>query len=515
VTNTGGTAASGGALAGAKSGGSTTTGGSVASGGSTTTTSSGGAVVGTGGSSGGAGSGGTVASGGAGGSLPTGPLDSIEASPVTKKVKVSENGRFLMDDSGKPFYWVGDTAWWLLTKLNREDITMYMEDRGKKGFNVIQFMIVRELGDKNKYGDSAFVGGDLAKPAITEGSDPSDPQQYDYWDHVDYVVETASKNGLYAGILPFWGSVVGSAGGEKGKTYAKWLADHFKNKANVLWINGGDTDPTKNQETWNSMGSSLRAADPSRLITYHPVGKTRSSTVYHQQEWLDMNMFQSGHRDYEQDPGGFGPDNFKYAELDYKMEPPKPFLDGEPSYENIPHHLHLDRSPLYWGDSDVRRYAYWSVFAGACGFTYGENSVMVGYEGAGDNNRYDAKFGWREGIKAAGSGQMIHLKKLLYSRPYFERVPDQSLISGTNGTKYDYLIATRGTTYAFIYAYTGRTMTIEMGKISGTSVKASWYDPRPGEQQEIGVKENQGTQTFDPPGEPKDGNDWVLILDSM
>lgn len=53
----------------------------------------------------------------------------------------------------------------------------------------------------------------------------------------------------------------------------------------------------------------------------------------------------------------------------------KPVIDGEPSYENIPIGLH-DPSEGRWKAADVRRYAYWSVFAGSCGHTYGHNSIM-------------------------------------------------------------------------------------------------------------------------------------------
>jgi hypothetical protein len=53
-----------------------------------------------------------------------------------------------------------------------------------------------------------------------------------------------------------------------------------------------------------------------------------------------------------------------------------------------------------------------------------------------------------------------------------------------------------------------------MGKLKGTEVTASWYDPRNGKTETIGTFENKGVREFDPPGDPKDGNDWILIIDS-
>ena len=94
-------------------------------------------------------------------------------------------------------------------------------------------------------------------------------------------------------------------------------------------------------------------------------------------------MFQSGHRRYGQRFGdGDYPieenteeDNWRFVERSMAMEPMKPVIDGEPIYEEIPHGLH-DENELLWKDYDVRRYAYWSVFAGAFGHTYGHNSIM-------------------------------------------------------------------------------------------------------------------------------------------
>jgi hypothetical protein len=106
---------------------------------------------------------------------------------------------------------------------------------------------------------------------------------------------------------------------------------------------------------------------------------------------------------------------------------------------------------------------------------------------------------------------MHYLKALMLSRPYFERVPDQTLIAGGQGEKYNYLVATRGKAYAFVYTCNGRDMSIRMGIIAGNQVKASWYSPRDGSWQVIGVFPNKGVRNFSPP----DRNDWVLVLDGQ
>jgi hypothetical protein len=108
---------------------------------------------------------------------------------------------------------------------------------------------------------------------------------------------------------------------------------------------------------------------------------------------------------------------------------------------------------------------------------------------------------------------MRYVKDLILSRPYFERINDQSALAGEAGTKYDYIIITRGTDYLMAYTCTGRPFSLKMGIISGPTVKAWWYNPRNGEATEIGILKNTGMKEFIPPQEPHTAHDWVLVLD--
>jgi hypothetical protein len=52
--------------------------------------------------------------------------------------KVESAGRYLLDPKGKPFFWLGDTAWLLCHRTRREDVELYLQTRAKQGFTVIQ-----------------------------------------------------------------------------------------------------------------------------------------------------------------------------------------------------------------------------------------------------------------------------------------------------------------------------------------------------------------------------------------
>jgi hypothetical protein len=319
-------------------------------------------------------------------------------------------------------------------------------------------------------------------------------------------------------MVPIWGTNVKNGWVKKDDAakYAAWLANRYKGRWNIIWLNGGDIKGTDSAATWKIIGQTLKAKDPNHLVSFHPFGRTSSSEYFHSEPWLDFNMFQSGHRSYDLDTSiaehRYGPDNYKFLYVDYHLKPTKPSFDGEPSYELIPYGLH-DTTKPYWQAADVRRYAYWDVFAGGAGHTYGHNSVMQMHKPSDKGSAYGSKKYWDKALDDEGARQMQFLKKLMLSKPYFERVPDQSLIAGNAGEKYNHLVATRGNSYAFVYDYTGRSFDINMGKIKGAKVKAHWYSPRDGSKIEIGNFDNNGVRNFDPPGEEAEGNDWVLVLE--
>jgi hypothetical protein len=437
-----------------------------------------------------------------------------------RRLKISANHRYFTDQNGNPFFWLGDTGWLLFSKLTREEAEQYLEDRRKKGFSVIQVMVLHTVAAKNVYGDSALIDKSVAHPLATDGNNFADAKQYDYWDHVDYIVDLAAKKGLYMAMVPIWGSNVksGLVSREEAGVYANWLAERYRNRWNIIWLNGGDTKGSDSSQTWRIIGTTLRKKDPNNLISFHPFGRTSSTEYFQNDDWMDFNMFQSGHRSYDLDTSKsehrFGPDNYKFVNIDYNLKPVKPTIDGEPSYELIPHGLH-DTTKPYWQADDVRRYAYWSVFAGAAGHTYGHNSIMQFHKPSDKGSAYGSKKYWYNALNDEGAREMIYLKKLMLSKSYFDRVPDQSLVVGEQGEKYAYIAATRGNDYAFIYDYSGKPFEVRMGKISGGNVKANWYSPKNGSKKSIGTFVNKGFRKFDPPGEQRDGNDWVLILETV
>lgn len=433
------------------------------------------------------------------------------------RLEISDNNRYFVQANGEPFFWLGDTGWLMFNRLDREEIKHYIEDRKSKGFNVIQAMVLHSLNAVNAYNDTALVDLDVSKPIVTPGTEFKDSVAYDFWDHIDYAVKTAEENGIYMALVPVWGNNVkdGKVTATQGKAYAKFLAERYSDTQNIIWLNGGDTFGNEYTDVWQAIGETLDKYNPETLITFHPRGRHDSSDWFHNETWLDFNMFQSGHRRYDQDDTerAYGEDNWRFVQVDYELKPTKPTLDGEPSYEGIPQGLHDTLQP-FWKAKDVRRYAYWSVFAGAAGFTYGHSAVMQMHPENSPTGAYGNTKPWKVALDDPGARQMQYLKGLMTDYSFLSGRPDSTLVVN-QGDRYQYMPATVGNNYAMVYTYDGRRIDINADALDFKSFKASWYNPRNGEKTAVESTEdiNGDHYSFQPPGEKTEGNDWVLIME--
>ena len=282
-----------------------------------------------------------------------------------------------------------------------------------------------------------------------------------------------------------------------------------------MWVIGGDRSANGVEHIWRAIarGVTLGVAGKENhsavLMTFHPRGGMTSSTWFHNDAWLDFNMQQTGHNP-AQVPAGQKSTWEKIAD-DYHRTPTKPVLDGEPLYEDHPLGFRAARENGYSFDAHIRQRAYWHVFAGACGHTYGHHSVWQMYS-PGKRPINGPLFFWHEAIHRPGAAQMQHLRNLIESRPMLSRIPDQLLVVDAKSGA-DYIAATRGEGYAFIYSAQGRSFTVHLGKISGDRVTAWWFNPRNGHAEKIDTFDNRGTRDFTPHVHGGFGTDYVLVLD--
>ena len=188
-------------------------------------------------------------------------------------------------------------------------------------------------------------------------------------------------------------------------------------------------------------------------------------------------------------------------------DPDRPVLDGEPRYEDHPACFNTKYETL-WDAADVRNSAYWDLFHGACGHTYGNHCIWSFNRTVADY----FPFPWQEALVHEGAEDMRHARKLMESRPYFERRPAQEMVVD-DGTVNAHVAACRGERYAFVYSPLGLPLTVNLGFLPGQVVKFAWYDTRTGELFPQSVLPNRGVGRFVPPTQGR-GQDWVLVLDA-
>jgi hypothetical protein len=413
-------------------------------------------------------------------------------------------GRTLLKD-GKPFFLLGDTAWLLLTRLKDEEVLRYFDHRQAQGFNTILFTAVHNL-EPDRYGNVAFANGHF------------EAQKNSYWERVQWIVSVAQERGLLIGLLPVWGSTYvanGSLNEGNCQGYARFLSELLNANTNVLWILGGDIRGDVHPDVWDKMANVFQENTPRNLIAFHPFGRTSSSQWFHNRTWLSLNMFQSGHRRYDQivlpgthdDPNPdhfFGEDNWRYCQEDFARVPAKPTLDAEPSYEDIPQGLHDGTQPR-WTALEIRRYAWWAALAGACGHVYGHNSVMQMLS-PGVKAAFSATTPWNQALDAPGSNQMRIVKETMLSLGSWGS-PAQELICNT-AERHERVAAYQTKDGAILYSFTGKPFALNTALLP-TPLHAQWIRPDSGEISEPEFWQTDKLQCIRP---PKEGTDWALLL---
>ena len=431
------------------------------------------------------------------------------------QLKVSSNGRYLVNQDGKPFLYLGDTAWTLFKRLKREEADEYLQNRAAKGFTVIQAYLLRGLEWPNVYGDLTVIDRDPTK--FNEA----------FFKHVDYIVNRANELGMVMGIVVTYGEHVrpGRANEQvfnpsNAFTFGKLLAARYKDNA-VIWLLGGDRPATDYEAVWTAMAKGLKeGCRGTQLVSYHGSGPRPGVTDYsssfwfHNADWLDFNMIQSGHR--------WGTPNYEFITHDYNLKPVKPTIDMEARYENHPD-VGGGGTGRRMDAHQEREAAYWNMLAGAAGHGYGNNNIWQFWDpdNPPPNSNHPFPFiplrgttHWRKAMDMEGAYDMGLVRKFFELRPWYKMVPDQRLIAMGQGKGEDHIQAARAEDGSFVVAYLpfGHRVGIHMDKLAASRIKGLWYDPREGTWSVIGEYTNRGIREFVPPSSG-DHNDWLLVLE--
>ena len=419
---------------------------------------------------------------------------------------LTTTSRFLSKADGTPFHYIADTPW-LTPKLTQAEVVQLVADRKAKGFTTLQISILtvktNEFTTANAYGDEPFVGAggtwDLSQPLLVGAatSDDTSPD-YDYWDHIDFIVDHLASQGMLAVLVPCWYGPQGrdwrgyltdtNAAG-----YGTFLGSRYGSIGNVAWLQGGDNGPGTGVDT-NQVPVGLDTSDKvnaTRLLaraiiassaavplqTYH---MDRTESPY---EHFGLDDWYNVHAAYS--------DEFTYDRCiqEYGQARILPVVMVESHYDARNTEPILD-------DQRLRAEMYWSATTGAAGFSYG-------CEGIWNMTEFPAF------LSRNSSDDMKRLADLLNSLPGNLLRPDnrfgshgKMLTSGygdklTNGGL-DFATSAIAQDRSHGLCYFPNTsavgVIVNLAAFNKEAVALSWYNPADGSGVAIGTYVGTGTQ---------------------
>jgi hypothetical protein len=385
----------------------------------------------------------------------------------------------------------GEAAWSLIAQLSREETLQYLDDRATKGFNVIMVNLIENRfasrAPANYYGDRPF-------PQSSSFANPNEA----YFQHADWVINAAAQRGITILLAPVylgygcgsegWCNVVKASSFAGMRAYGQYLGNRYRNMSNIIWLIGGDTDPTSSGVAGKlrEFVAGMKEVGATQLVTAHNAPEQSARDVWSNESWLDLNNIYTYSNTY--------PD----ALNEYRKDPFKPLFLIETYYE----HEH-GSTPL-----SLRRQAYSAVLSGAyLGHVFG-NCEIWGFSAGFCTGA------WQPQLNSTGSRTVALVATLFKSRAFEKLIPDsthQVLTAGyQSGTSYAASARTSDGSSVIAYIPTRRTVTINMSAVNGSTARAWWFDPRTGSASLIGDYGTGGNQSFTPP----DQNDWVLVIDN-
>ena len=416
-----------------------------------------------------------------------------------QKLKIAKSNRFLVKEDGNPFVWIGETNWFF-AKLPPAVIDSILDTRSSQGFTMM-FVSCRE----RLYNGQGI--GSISNPNES------------WWSYLDEYIAKCEQRNLYVGITLGWWGIIKNNTETELYNYGKWVGDRYKDKNNIVWLTLGETGSHSRKDTLpaakvKALVNGIRDGDSgNKLLTIHADYK-RGTSLTNDGAISDFNNWQTSQWCCLQDLPR--KDNRTWSvweaiEFDYHKlyhGKPKPTLDSEAWYEN--NKDFCDAKPY-----NIRRRAYFTIFAGAFGHTYGAGGI---WDGLDSKEGCSAKA--IEAIHYTGAKHMGYVSNFLHNlgEAFLKLRPHQSIIVEGNSDNYDrHIQATMSddNSFALIYSASDAVYHIDLSKFSVPVVSGFWYNPRNNQyliKERLLFTEKNKLQQVDPPGEVGIGNDWVLML---
>jgi hypothetical protein len=407
--------------------------------------------------------------------------------PVPTKLKVDSSKRFLVRAEGSPFVWIGDT-FWLFAKKSRAQRLQLLDDRQSKGFNVV--MVRVGMGNENVDEPSGF----------NQNLEPIES----HFQEIDRLVREANKRGIYIAIATGWWQILKDFEPEALYKFGKFIGDRYKDNDNIIWLGAGESGSHRRRteldfERIKSLVQGIRDGDTgNKLLTIH-ADFQRGTSLSEISTLVDFNNWQTSQWCCPEDLPRKGDRNWTVWDAisyDYGQSPTKPTFDIEAWYENTNLGGGTPATPY-----NVRRRAYFSIFAGGFGHSYGGSGI------------WDATSDFNQALQLTGSTHIGYLSQLLHAlgNDFLKLRPTQSMVVSGQSSNYDqHIQATSANdgSYALVYTAGTSNFALDLSSLNAQSISVIWFNPRTKALSNESAVTKDTQVSFTTPGK----GDWVLVL---
>ena len=435
---------------------------------------------------------------------------------VAYPLKVSSNGRFLVDQNNVPFLIVGDVPQSLVTRISTADAEQYLANRQARGFNALWINVLtagpyyhNSPDDGSTYDGIRPFTGYLTGGSDTAHYDLSKPNE-NYFARVDQTITLAQSHSMLVFLDPIetgqWRHTLLNNGPLAAHDYGRYLGNRYKRFDNIVWLNGNDFNHWQtpaDDEVVKAVALGIQSADPRHLQTIELNVETSSSSD--DPAWSSIISINGTYT--------YSPTYFQMWHS-YNHSPAMPTFLLEGHYDLMDYGHPID----YGTPSVLRRQEYWAMLSGGKGQLYG--------------NGYTVEFlsGWKDYVDTVAVSQLMIWHSFFTSLPWQDLVPDEdhSVVTAGLGDPGDmnslasrtaFCTASRTPDGSFVVVYlpTPREIAVNMALMKSPA-SGKWFDPTNGVYVPIPGRPfpNSGTRHFAPPGKNRgdDNDDWVLLLEA-
>jgi hypothetical protein len=441
----------------------------------------------------------------------------LAANDPVYPLKVSANGRYLVDQNEHPYLITGDSTQALTTNISTADADMFFADRRAHGFNSDWVNLLTAGNAMGGREDASTYDG--IRPFLRHIPGGTGYAHYDltapneaFFARVDQMIKLAAKHKIQIILDPAetiaWLPALLNNGTANCRAFGRYLGNRYKQFDNILWMSGNDFDQwsdPKSDAVVTAVALGIKDTDTRHIHTVElHIGKSVSTD---DPKWAAICSLNAAYC--------YGPTYIQVLKGYNNAAKKMPVFMVEAVYE-----FEGNAQPHVSTPSTLRRQEYWSNLSGATGQLYGNAYT------------WPFKTGWKTHLDTPGARQMVYLKSLFESRRWYNLVPDQTHRTLTAGygtmitdkdyvggvDSNDYATAARTEDGALVMAYlpTRRTVTMDMTRLCNPA-RSRWFDPSCGTYSNIpgSPLANTGSRDFTPPGNNHDGDgDWVLVLEA-